>query len=189
MMANTPDLPEGTDTVTEPGGAPAGTETTGAAVGNPPAEPSRVDKARQTLRDEAYKVRDQATDKARGYARQGKDKTTTTLRDVSKALDDAATSVDDRLGEQYGEYARMAATAVGDFAGKIEAKDVDDLLKDAENMVRKSPAVAVGLAAAVGFALARVVKSGLDDVDNSVRGRAPGTDVGNPESGGTSTSE
>lgn len=188
MMANTTNLPEGTDTVTEPGG-PATTETASR-------EPSRVDKARQTLRDEAYKVRDQATGKAREYAQQGKDRTTSTLRDVSKALDDAATSVDDRLGEQYGEYARMAANAVGDFAGRIESKDVDELLRDAEDMVRKSPAVAIGLAAAVGFALARVVKSGLDDVDNAVRGRggdagrqAPGTDVGNPESGRTTTAE
>lgn len=180
MMANAPDLPEGTDTVTEPGAAPA--------------EAGRVDRAKQTLREEATKVRDQATGKARDFALQGKDKTTSTLRDVSKALDDAAASVDDRLGEQYGEYARMAATAVGDFAGKVEAKDVDELLKDAENLVRKSPAVAIGLAAAVGFAIARVVKSGFDDVDNAVRGRAPGadtstpapgTDVGNPESGGT----
>lgn len=171
MMANTPDLPEGTDTVVEPAGKTPPAKTGTGSSG----ETGRVDKAKQTIREEALKVRDQATDKARDYARQGKDKTTTTLRDVSKALDDAAMSVDDRLGQQYGEYARMAAGAVGSFADRIETKEVDELLKDAEDMVRKSPAVAIGLAAAVGFAIARVVKSGLDDVDRNVRG-APGAE-------------
>ena len=47
-------------------------------------------------------------------------------------------------------------------AAKIEAKDLNELGEDAKEFVRKSPAVAIGAAAAIGFILARMVKSGRD---------------------------
>jgi ElaB/YqjD/DUF883 family membrane-anchored ribosome-binding protein len=50
------------------------------------------------------------------------------------------------------------------FAGKMDAKDVDALAEDARQFVRKSPAVAIGAAAAIGFVLARLVRSGGKDV-------------------------
>ncbi len=48
------------------------------------------------------------------------------------------------------------------FADTLRAKDVDELVAEARDFVKKSPAVAIGAAAAVGFVLARMVKSGLD---------------------------
>ena len=44
----------------------------------------------------------------------------------------------------------------------IKAKDVDDLIEDARAFVKKSPAVAIGTAAALGFVLVRLIKSGLE---------------------------
>lgn len=78
-------------------------------------------------------------------------------------IQDAAGQVDDKLGAQYGDYARSAAGVVSNFSGQIRDKNVDELLDDARAFVRKSPGVAIGVAAALGFALARVVQSGLDD--------------------------
>ena len=49
------------------------------------------------------------------------------------------------------------------FAGKMNAKDVDVLAEDARQFVRKSPAVAIVAAAAIGFVLARLVRSGGKD--------------------------
>jgi ElaB/YqjD/DUF883 family membrane-anchored ribosome-binding protein len=83
-------------------------------------------------------------------------------------INDAARSVDERLGEDYGQYAHRAAGAVADFAGRIRDRNVDDIVDDARDFVRKSPVVAVGIAAVAGFALIRVIKSGLDDA----RGRS-----------------
>ena len=48
------------------------------------------------------------------------------------------------------------------FADTLRRKDVDDLYEDARAIVRKSPVVAIGVAAAVGFALVRLVKSGVE---------------------------
>ena len=153
MASKKSDLPEGTDAVID--------------VPAKEAEKGTVTKAKERIKDEASNLKTQATQQAREYATQGKDKATGAIKDVSAAMDDAAKSVDERLGESYGEYARMAAGAVSSFAEKIEAKDVDDMVRDVENFVRRSPAIAIGIAAVAGFAIARLVKSGLGDTDDA----------------------
>jgi ElaB/YqjD/DUF883 family membrane-anchored ribosome-binding protein len=40
--------------------------------------------------------------------------------------------------------------------------DVDELVDDVTSFVKKSPVIAIGTAAAVGFVLARLIKSGID---------------------------
>ena len=129
------------------------------------AEQGVVAKAKERIKDEATSLRTQASEQAREYATAGKDKATDTIKDVSAAMDDAAKSVDERLGEDYGEYARRAAGAVATFADKLESKDVEDMLRDTEAFVRRSPVIAIGLAAVAGFAIARLVKSGLGERD------------------------
>jgi ElaB/YqjD/DUF883 family membrane-anchored ribosome-binding protein len=124
-----------------------------------------VSQAKQTLKDNGTKVREQATDRARLYAEDGKAKATDVLGQLSQLLTDAAGQVDEKLGEQYGQYARSAADRVQSFSSSLEAKNVDDLIADARELVRKSPAVAVGAAAAIGFVVARVLTSGLDQRD------------------------
>ena len=84
------------------------------------------------------------------------------LANVSKLVGDTASSLDDRLGEEYGEYARKAASALEDAANRLSAKNPDELIDDTREFVRKSPGVALAGAAIVGFALARLVKTGLD---------------------------
>jgi ElaB/YqjD/DUF883 family membrane-anchored ribosome-binding protein len=78
-------------------------------------------------------------------------------------LRDAATSVDEKVGDQYGTYARSAADAVANFSQSLQSKQVDDLIDEAREFVKKSPAIAIGTAAAIGFVLARLVKAGLDE--------------------------
>ena len=78
-----------------------------------------------------------------------------------KLVGDTAAGLDERLGAEYGDYARKAATAIDDVANSLASKDADELIDDTRNFVRKSPGVALAGAAIVGFALARLVKSGL----------------------------
>ena len=94
---------------------------------------------------------------------------------VSKLVGDTATQLDERLGQEYGEYARRAAGAIEDAANSLAAKDADELIDDTRNFVRKSPGVALASAAIVGFALARLIKSGLapsDGDDGGGKGRS-----------------
>lgn len=126
---------------------------------------------KQTLKDEASKLSAKATEKARGLADEGKARATGALDEFSKLMEDAAGTVDEKLGEQYGQYARSAAKAISGFSDGLRGKEVEDLLTDASDFVRKSPAIAIGTAAALGFVLARIVKAGVDtDTTPSTKG-------------------
>ncbi len=80
-------------------------------------------------------------------------------------MGETAPGLDERLGPEFGEYARKAATAIENTANSIASKDADELIEDTRNFVRNSPGVAIAGAAIVGFALARLLKSGLSGRD------------------------
>lgn len=123
--------------------------------------------ARQALSDGIVKLKSEAGDRARTYADQGKTKATGALDQLVSMLHDAAGQVDEKLGEQYGQYARSAAEQVQGFSSSLNDRSVEELLDDARDLVRKSPAAALGVAAAVGFVAARLVSSGLDHRDKA----------------------
>jgi ElaB/YqjD/DUF883 family membrane-anchored ribosome-binding protein len=121
--------------------------------------------ATQTLKDSASKLTKDAGDKARAYAEDGKARAGGVLDELAKMMTEAAGTVDEKVGPQYGQYARSAADAVSGFSESIKQKNLDDLIEDARGFVKKSPAVAIGTAAAIGFVLVRLIKSGLDAAD------------------------
>ncbi|KQU62341.1 hypothetical protein ASG67_04415 [Sphingomonas sp. Leaf339] len=126
---------------------------------------ARTADAKQAIRDGAGKVGQQATEKLRTLADDGKAKAGTVLDQLSQLLIDAGAQVDEGIGAQYGEYARSAAGQVSEFAETVRSKNIDDLIEDARDLVKASPAVAVGAAAAIGFVVARLIQSGVDTQD------------------------
>ena len=160
MAEQNENLPEGTDKVVAGAsvtGEPETGQTTGTAV---------MDRVR-TGRD---KLSGQAADKARGLVAQGIERSAEALANVSKLVGDTATGLDERLGEEYGDYARKAATSIESAANKLAAKDADELIDDTREFVQRSPGVALAGAAIVGFALARLIKTGLGSDDDDDRG-------------------
>jgi ElaB/YqjD/DUF883 family membrane-anchored ribosome-binding protein len=115
------------------------------------------------VKDDMNSYKTKAADGARAAAEKGKDRASEAVASISKLIRDSAATIDENVGSQYGDYARSAADKVEGFAGKMDAKDVDDIVTDARDFVRKSPAVAVGAAAAIGFVLARLFRSSRDD--------------------------
>ncbi len=109
------------------------------------------------LTEDARAYADQAKEKAAALARDGKTKASDALAAVGRTLADTATTVDDKLGPQYGDYARTAARWTQETAAKLEAKDFNELGEDVKDFVRKSPGVAIGIAAVAGFAIARML--------------------------------
>ena len=125
--------------------------------------PGKVETEVKTkMKTEFANMKDKAADRAREAAESGKDKASEALEGFGKILRDSAGQIDEKVGAQYGDYARKAADAVDDLAGKMDAKRVDDILEDTRQFIRKSPGVAIGAAAAIGFVLARLVRSGRD---------------------------
>lgn len=107
------------------------------------------------------KFASEAGDRARGLVGQGLERTAETLSNVSKMVGDTADGIEERLGPEYGDYARRAASAIENVANTIAEKDPDELLEDTRNFVRNSPGIALAGAAVVGFVVARLIKSGL----------------------------
>lgn len=111
-------------------------------------------------REQAGTFAGQATEGARAAATTAKEKTGTALHGLAKLISDTAETVDSKLGPQYGDYARHAAESVAGAAKSLDEKDIDQLVTDARDFVRKSPAVAIGAAAVVGFVLMRLARGG-----------------------------
>ncbi len=115
------------------------------------------------VKDEMDNFKDKAADTARSAAERGKERASEAVSGIGKLLRDSAETIDSNVGKNYGDYARNAADAVDGFAEKMSAKEVDDIVGDARDFVRKSPAVAIGAAAAIGFVLVRLLRSGRDE--------------------------
>ncbi len=110
--------------------------------------------------DEAKVMGDQAKEKAALFANEGKVRASEAISGLGKIVADNAGTIDEKLGAKYGDYARSAARTMQDTADKIEAKDLGELGDDAKAFVRKSPGLAVGIAAAAGFVLASFFRKG-----------------------------
>lgn len=115
----------------------------------------------ERLRTGGEKLSGQAADKARGFVGQGLERTSEALANVSRMVGDTAEGIEERLGADYGDYARRAAGAIENAANSLASKNPDELIEDTKTFVRNSPGVALAGAAVVGFVLARLIKSGL----------------------------
>lgn len=172
------DLPEGTDTIigdAELAGtgsdlsSTSRTDASSSAARSNPAQSSSTTGGsggaggmKEALKNSTDKLRSTASDRAMGFVGQGIERSSGALNNVSALIGDTAANLDERLGSQYGDYARSAAQSIERIAGSLSTKEPEELLEDARNLVRKSPGVALAGAAILGFALVRVVKSGFD---------------------------
>jgi ElaB/YqjD/DUF883 family membrane-anchored ribosome-binding protein len=186
---NNPALPEGTDTVIE-GAANTGSIDTGVTGGGDAGGTVTIDDTSlvaereipapngdaekpvtgsgsaegglaDRFRSGRERLSSQAGERARGIVSQGLERTAEALANVSKMVGDTAGGIEERLGPEYGDYARRAASAIENAANTVASKDPDELIDDTREFVRNSPGVALAGAAVLGFVVARLVKGGL----------------------------
>lgn len=108
-------------------------------------------------------VKVKASQAARDAADIAKTTTGSAMQNLAKLINDTASTVDGKLGPQYGDYARQAANAVAGAAKSLDEKDIEQLLGEARDFVRKSPAVAIGAAAVAGYVLMRLAKGSSEE--------------------------
>ncbi|MES2289375.1 MAG: hypothetical protein V4530_06525 [Pseudomonadota bacterium] len=126
------------------------------AAVTPAVEEAKISVAK--VKEQASAMGAEAIDTARKAATQGKDMAAEALSEISKLAEGAAKVVDERVGEQYGDYARKAATSVGNAANTLQSKDIDTIVSDTKEFVRKRPAIAIGAVAAVGLFLTQMLR-------------------------------
>jgi ElaB/YqjD/DUF883 family membrane-anchored ribosome-binding protein len=133
----------------------AGLEPAAPATSTPGAKPTI-----QSLKDEAQNLAGTAKTAALNAAATGKDKAADALTEAASFIENAAQTLDEKVGNGVGDYARKAGTAATNLSDTLKSKNVDELVEDAKSAVRKNPAIAVGAAAAVGFLLTRIFRLG-----------------------------
>ncbi|MFL6734313.1 MAG: hypothetical protein ACJ8EY_06425 [Sphingomicrobium sp.] len=182
MAQNSNELPEGTDTIIGGASETGGDDTFAGgnisendslvldptpATSGGPASGSTSGTWTDKLRDGRENLTGQASGKARDLVGQGLERGGEALANVARMIGDTATGLDERLGAEYGDYARRAAGSLENAANSIASKNADELIDDTREFIRKSPGVALAGAAIVGFALARLVKNGLSSGEDS----------------------
>lgn len=118
----------------------------------------------EEIRAEAGEFAGRAGETIRGAADSGKGKAADALHGIADVVRDFA----DKANEQgqagsAARFARSAADNMDRLSDVLKDKSLDDLGSDVRTFVRERPAVAIGAAAVLGFALARMLKSGGDD--------------------------
>ncbi|UUR08834.1 hypothetical protein [Sphingomonas glaciei] len=118
------------------------------------------------------KAKDEALGRARGFVGEGLKSGSTTLGSIAGIIEDTVEQIGERLGPQYGDYAKSASSTIQRYASTLESKDPDELVDDARALIRKSPAVAITGAAILGFGLVRLLKAGMpEESSNGTRNR------------------
>lgn len=134
----------------------------------------------QQLRGEAMQLKDQALDKARTAAEEQKSRAANTIEDLAQSARDAVGQLSQNPNiAPVARYGEQAADALERFATTLRNKDIDQLMTEISGMVRRNPAIAVGVAVAAGFALTRVFRGGMNtqsDGDYERRRFAPSND-------------
>lgn len=144
--------------------AKAGAEALkGEAIDKGAAYKAKVSDTATDWMGEAKTYAGQAKEKGAALAVEGKAKASDALTSLGKTISDNAATIDEKLGVQYGDYARTAARSIQETAAKLEAKDLGELGDDVKQFVQKSPGVAIGIAAVAGFAIAKLLSGGSDD--------------------------
>jgi hypothetical protein len=117
------------------------------------------------LGEKATVYAEQAKVVALDLARQGKTKATDALSAVGETIESNAALIDEKLGVQYGDYARGAAHTLQSTAASLESKDIPEIGEEIAGFVRKSPVKAIGIAAAAGFLLSRLFRRSTPSKD------------------------
>jgi ElaB/YqjD/DUF883 family membrane-anchored ribosome-binding protein len=120
---------------------------------------------KQKIGEHGGELKERAQAKAYDFANQGKDKATDALDGVSRFIEDTAATLDAQIGGGVGDYVRRAGGAISGFTDSLKSKDVQELFSDAQDAVRRNPAIAIGAAAAAGFVLMRLIKAAGGDAE------------------------
>lgn len=118
----------------------------------------------EAIREQAGEFAGRTGETLRGAADTGKDKAADALHGIADAVREFADRADEK-GEtdSAARFARRAADSMDRLSEVLKDKSLDDFGQDIRTFVRERPAVAIGAAAVLGFALARMLKSGSDD--------------------------
>jgi hypothetical protein len=105
---------------------------------------------------------DEAQDQARAQAEAEKARVGRTVEDVAGATRTAADDLERHGDARLADFARQTASQVSTLAESLHNRSADELLSEARRLAQTNPALFIGGSIGVGFALARLFRSGGD---------------------------
>lgn len=162
-----------------------GAGSTGSASAGEPSGPgfgargtARADgaaaKLAHQIRQQLGRLKDQGVTRANQFADAGKSQLATKLDDVADVLTSVAGTTDAQYGPALSKFVQQAARTVSSAAEGLRTNSVSDLVDGSRTAIRDNPGLAIGAAAAFGFAAARVAKGGIQGSDEEAH-RQPET--------------
>ena len=88
-----------------------------------------------------------------------KDRATDGLGSVAQAVRQSGQQLRDQQHDTIAQYIEQGADYLERFANGLKEKNVNDLMRDAQDMARRRPALFIGSAFALGLFGARFLKS------------------------------
>lgn len=119
---------------------------------------------REEFGRDAERLKETAADRARQEAEKGKGQAARTAQSASSALRSAAGELenDDSAPAWLASAVRQTADKLGQLAGQVDNRSVDDIQQQVVRFARSNPATFLAASAAAGFAAARVLRAGAD---------------------------
>lgn len=118
----------------------------------------RAGKYTEGAKSKSASWQSEARDTASGLAVDGKARASEALSGLSRLIDEKASSIDEKLGQKYGDYARTASRSVKGTADRLNERSVEELGEDAREYVRNNPGKSVAMAALAGYVFARLFR-------------------------------
>lgn len=148
----------------------AAAKTTTAKAKASPARKPRATAAKKTAALKTDIVPVSTTSRGEGFAEDSRARASELANDTKHRISDAIANlggligdsagvIEERLGSRFGDMARSTSDSVTTAAKRVDESDLSELAEDTRQFVRKSPAIAIGLAATAGFVIARLFKS------------------------------
>jgi ElaB/YqjD/DUF883 family membrane-anchored ribosome-binding protein len=116
---------------------------------------SAVDQAKS----EAGRLTQAARTRTMSYLEERKSLLAENVGGMASAARSAAEQFDEHGNRVVADYIQRAADGLERFSDAVRTRDISSLMGDAEDFARRQPAVFIGAGVAVGFMLARFLKS------------------------------
>lgn len=120
---------------------------------------SKASQMADDAKQQAKSLASQAAEQGKSALNQQKDSAAQRVDNVGGAFRHAADELQEKGQSQTGYYVGMVADQLESLGQQLRNKDANSLIRDAENLSRRSPMLFFGGALLAGFALSRFMKS------------------------------
>jgi hypothetical protein len=137
---------------------------------------------RQQLKSDAADVIEKAKAAGEQKLESGKQTAAEQAEKVAGVIDEAAKQLSQNDLESLAGYTSQFGSNIKTFADQLRSRNIDDLLRDAQGLARRSPGAFVLGSVAVGFAISRFFKATANrDAERHETGQAYPREIGRTE--------